>query len=88
MDLDIKIKHAAIEALSELNITNTTFSDAIPDQASDRWSVHFKEETGRYYQVVIDTAEILSRFGTTDVDGIRKDIIRKLRARDPNNYMD
>jgi hypothetical protein len=88
-----EITQAANEALKELGIENTEVIQAVMHAASydfdtNKWSVHFREKSGKYFRVTINMIEIHQRTGTTTQEGIKDEIIRKLQERDPNDYMD
>lgn len=87
MDIDRRIKLAASDAITNTGLQNTAVDAAVYNAYADKWAAHFREHTGKYFQVKVDLEEVLTRFGSTDEDALEKYITEKLRLRDPNDYL-
>lgn len=92
MDRKPALMKAATRALTALEIQNAQVDDAIQHTAThdldlDKWSVHFREDGGRYFRVVVDTRQVLLRYGHIGEDSFTQEIYELLQKRDPTEYM-
>lgn len=87
MEREDEIREAAKEALSELDLQGVMVDSVITPQDSDRRSVHFREAEGKYFRVIVDTAEVLATAGAINRETLKEYITRKLQERDPKDYL-
>jgi len=92
MDRKPELIEAARRALITLKIQNACVDDAIPHTAThdfdlNKWSVHFREDSAKYFRVVVDTRDVLERYGQINEDTLAERIVALLAERDPNDYL-
>ena len=91
-EIEKEIRQAADEALEQLEIADTTLSDVVQHRASYdfdlmKFSVQYREATGKYFRVVVNVIEVMQEYGNHSVEAFRRKIIQLLQERDPNDYM-
>lgn len=81
-----EIKIAAVKAAKRFG-SKAEFVDALPEQSSDNWSIRYREAPGKYFRVILDRKEIISRGENPTVETVTEEILRQLERRDPNDYL-
>ena len=91
-EIEREIRQAANEALEQLEIADTTLSDVVQHCASydfdlNKFSVQYRETSGKYFRVVVHVIEVMKEYDNHSVEAFRRKIIQLLQERDPNDYM-
>ena len=79
MEIDETLKAASKYAMSKLSLNDVTFSGLYFDEKADEWRVHFRRNNATYFPVIINLDEMLFRTGSTDIDALTDEIVRKLQ---------
>lgn len=87
MDRRKEFIEAVGSAVEEMGLNGVAFDDAIPRSQSDVWAVHFREGSDRYFKIDIDLTEVLRDSGPITPETLKAEIIKKLNARDPSDYL-
>jgi hypothetical protein len=81
-----EIEQAAVEAGKEIEL-EAKFVDALPYQGSDTWSIRYSDASDRYFRVILDQKEIISRDEELTLTTVTEEIRRQLEGRDANDYL-
>jgi hypothetical protein len=79
MEIDETLKAASKNAISKLCLNDVTFSGLYFDAKADEWHVHFRRNSTTYFPVLINLDKVLFRTGSTDIDALTDEIVRKLQ---------
>lgn len=81
------VERAAREAVSELGLSGATYESFLHDEQTSSWSVMFRDGEGRSFRLVVAEDEARDSTGGVSFSGLKEAIKRKLRDRDPDDFL-